>query len=73
MSKVRIKTLEKFLTLCDIAKERNRMLHVDEIIQEINCSRRHAYNYLQALKVLFPPESFNTTLPREDVQLCLRR
>ena len=70
--KIRVKTLQKFLMLCDIAEERNRMLYVDEVIQEIHCCRSHAYNYLKALKILFPPEAFNQTLPIGDIQLCLR-
>jgi len=34
--RIRIKTLVKFLRLCSLAKERSRLLTIDEIIQELH-------------------------------------
>jgi hypothetical protein len=69
--RIRIKTLVKFLKLCDLTKERNRLLEICEVIQEIHCCESHAYNYQRALKKLFPPETFDLTLPQEGIQQCL--
>jgi len=69
--KIRIKTLVKFLKLSTLAKERNRLLTIDEIIQEIHCCRSHAYNYRRALEKLLPPESFDPNRPRSLAQTCL--
>lgn len=68
---IRIKTLNKFLKLHSLAIERNRMLTIDEIIQEIHCCRSHAYNYRRALEKLLPPESFDPNRPRRPAQTCL--
>jgi len=68
---IRIKTLVKFLGLCELAKQRNRLLTLSEIIQEIHCSRGHAYNYRRALRKSFPPETFDPDRPRELAQECL--
>ena len=69
--KIRINTLVKFLRLCTLTKNRNRLLTVDEVIQEIHCCRSNAYNYRRALRVLFPPETFDPDRPREMAQECL--
>ena len=48
--KIRIKTLVKFLSLVNLSRDRNRLLTVEEIMEEIHCCKGHAYNYLRALK-----------------------
>lgn len=71
--KIRIKTLVKFLRLHVLAQERNRMLTVDEVIQEIHCCRSNAYNYHRALEQLFPPAPFDPNRPVvREAQACLR-
>ena len=71
--KIRIKTLVKFLKLYVLAQEKNRMLTVDEIIQEIKCCRSNAYNYHRALEQLFPPAPFDPDRPVVwEAQACLR-
>ena len=50
--KIRIKTLNKFLDLFNLARDKNRILTVEEIMEEIDCCRSHAYNYLKALDKL---------------------
>jgi hypothetical protein len=69
--RIRIKTLVKFLRLCSLAKERNRLLTIDEIIQELHCCRSHAYNYHRALEQLFPPTLFDPNRERSLTQECL--
>jgi hypothetical protein len=69
--KIRIKTLVKFLGLCDLTIERNRILGVDEVIQEIHCCRSNAYNYYRALKVLFPEGPLDLDRLVEGAQECL--
>lgn len=73
IEKTKIETLNKFLRLHAIAKERNRMLAIDEIVQAIHCCRGHAYNYHRALCQILPPAPFDPDRPvvRED-QVCLR-
>jgi hypothetical protein len=51
---VRIKTLNKFLRLCALSVDRNRILTIDEIVQEIHCCRSNAYNYRTALRQMYP-------------------
>lgn len=68
---IRIKTLVKFLRLCDWAIQRNRILTVDEVIQGIHCCRSNAYNYYRALKMLFPEGRFDPERPVEGAQGCL--
>jgi hypothetical protein len=71
--KIRIKTLVKLLCLYSLAIDRNRLLTIDEIIQEIQCCRSNAYNYRKALEILFPPTPFDPNrLVVRDAQLCLR-
>ena len=71
--KVRIKTLVKFISLCALANERNRMLTIDEIIQEIHCCRSHAYNYYRALEEFLPEGEFDPNRPVvREAQACLR-
>jgi hypothetical protein len=53
MTELRIKTLIKFLALCDIVEEKDRLLCIEEIVRTIHCSRGHAYNYLEALRQRF--------------------
>ena len=50
--KIRIKTLVKFLSLVNLSRDRNRLLTVEEIVEEIHCCKGHAYNYLRALDKL---------------------
>lgn len=71
VGKIRIKTLVKLLRLYCLAIDRNRLLTVDEILQEIHCCRGHAYNYYRALKKLFPPTSFDPNRERSLAQECL--
>ena len=68
---VRIKSVAKFLRLYALSRERNRMLVIDEIIQEIHCCRSHAYNYRTALKQILPPDTFEPNRPRAPIQECL--
>jgi hypothetical protein len=51
---IRIKTLNKFLSLCALCMDGNRILTIDEIMQEIHCCRGHAYNYRRALAQMYP-------------------
>jgi hypothetical protein len=51
---IRIKTLVKFITLCELATDGNRILTADEIMGTIHCCRSHAYNYRRALRQLYP-------------------
>jgi len=53
---IRIKTLIKFLNLCTLTMQECRALTLTEITDEIHCSKGHAYNYLRALKYLYPKE-----------------
>jgi len=69
--KIRIKTLNKFLRLYSLAREKNEPLTVEEIMEAIGCCRSHAYNYRRALEQLLPPESFNPNKTRSMVQQCL--
>jgi len=69
--KIRVKSLLKFLALFNLARDRNRLLTVEEIIEEIHCCRGHAYNYYRALKKLFPPTSFDPNRERSLAQECL--
>jgi hypothetical protein len=69
--KIRIKTLIKFLTLCGSTMERRRLLTLDEIVEEIHCSKGHAYNYQRALGILFPPRLFGPNRERRQTQGCL--
>ena len=50
--KIRVKTLLKFLAVFNSARDRNRILTVEEIMEEIHCCKSHAYNYLKALDKL---------------------
>ena len=61
--RIRIKTVAKFLGLCALSLERNRLLTVNEIIQETHHCRSHAYNYYNALRRLFPPGPFDPNIP----------
>ena len=47
--KIRIKTLNKFLNLFNLARDKNRILTVEEVMEAIGCCKSHAYNYLRAL------------------------
>jgi len=51
--KIRVKTLVKFLSLFNLARDKGEALTVQEIMEEIHCCKGHAYNYLRALKKLF--------------------
>jgi hypothetical protein len=51
---IRLRTIAKFVSLCHSSIEKNRLLTVDEIIQETHHCRSHAYNYYNALRCLFP-------------------
>lgn len=51
--KIRVKTLNKFLALCNLVRDKQRPLTVEEVVEEIHCCRGHAYNYLRALDKLF--------------------
>jgi hypothetical protein len=50
--KIWIATLNKFLELCSLAIEEDRILSVIEIALNIECSKSNAYNYSRALKKL---------------------
>jgi len=50
--RIRIKTLKKFLALYNLARDKGRSLTAQEIVEEINCCKSHAYNYLRALDKL---------------------
>lgn len=50
--KIRVKSLLKFLALFNLARDRNRLLTVEEIVEEIHCCKGHAYNYLRVLRKL---------------------
>ena len=69
--KIRINTLIKFVNLYFSSLERDRPLTLDEIAQEIGCSRGHAYNYRRALAILIPPGYFDAERRRGPVQQCL--
>jgi hypothetical protein len=69
--KIRIKTLVKLLWLYTVAIDGNRLLTIDEIIQELHCCRSNAYNYHKALEILFPPTSFDPNRERSLAQECL--
>ena len=50
--KIRVKTLLKFLAVFNSSRDKNRILTVEEIMEEIHCCKSNAYNYLRALKKL---------------------
>ncbi len=52
--KIRVKTLEKLLTLSQLARFQQRIPTIDQIVESLKCSRNHGYNYQRALKKLFP-------------------
>jgi hypothetical protein len=68
--KIRIKTLVKFLSLVNLTRDRNRLLTVEEIVEEIHCCKGHAYNYRRALEIVFPPRYFDPNR-RSLTQQCL--
>jgi MarR-like DNA-binding transcriptional regulator SgrR of sgrS sRNA len=51
--RIRLKTVNKFLTLFNECRDKKRLLTVQEIAATISCSKGHSYNYLRALKKLF--------------------
>ena len=51
--KIRIKTLNKFLALFNLARDKGRILTVQEVMEANQCCKGNAYNYLRALKKLF--------------------
>jgi MarR-like DNA-binding transcriptional regulator SgrR of sgrS sRNA len=50
--KIKLKTVNKFLTLFNECRDKKRLLTVQEIATTINCSKGHSYNYLRALEKL---------------------
>jgi hypothetical protein len=50
--KIRVKSLLKFLSLFNLARDKGEALTVEEVMEEIYCCKGHAYNYLRALKKL---------------------
>jgi hypothetical protein len=70
--KIRVKSLLKFLALFNLARDRNRLLTVEEIVEEIQCCKGHAYNYLRALKRLFPEGPLDPDRLVAGAQECLR-
>lgn len=52
--KIRVNSLNKFLVLCGLVLEELRYPTAREVVFLIGCSQGHAYNYLRALKSLFP-------------------
>lgn len=52
VGKIRIKTLNKFLTLFNLARDKGRMLTIKEVMEINQCCKSNAYNYLRALKKL---------------------
>ena len=69
--KIRIKTLNKFLKLHSLAREKGESLTVEEIMETIGCCRSHAYNYRRALEQMLPPTSFDPNRERSLAQECL--
>ena len=51
---IRVKTLNKILALCYLTGEKGEPLILQEIVNEIHCSKGHAYNYLRTLEKLRP-------------------
>jgi hypothetical protein len=51
--KIRVKSLNKFLALYNLRRDKGSALTVEEVMNEIHCCRGHAYNYLRALDKLF--------------------
>ncbi len=53
--KIRIKTLEKFVTLFNMSRDQGRLLSVEEIMATLGYCKGHSYNYQRALKkTLYP-------------------
>jgi hypothetical protein len=63
--KIRIRTLIKLLYLCEFTLRHNRLPTINEVMQEINCSKSHAYNYLRAAKILYPEQALERLRQRE--------
>jgi hypothetical protein len=57
IGKIRIKTLRKFLRLCNLTFQEYRLPTVWEIMERLSCCRSNAYNYLRALRYLFSEEA----------------
>lgn len=57
IGKIRIKTLVKFLDLCNLTLQEYRLPTVYEIMQYNSCCKSNAYNYLRALRYLFTEEA----------------
>jgi hypothetical protein len=53
---VRIQSVVKFVNLCIFTIEEARLPTVEEIMEKNQCCRSNAYNYLRALKHLYPEE-----------------
>jgi len=53
---IRINVLVKFLNLYITTIRECRLPTIEEIMQSNHCCRSNAYNYLNALKYLFPQE-----------------
>lgn len=65
IGKIRIKTLVKFLNLCYLILEQVRLPTIQEIVNENNCCKGHAYNYLRALKYLYPEDFLDLIRDRQ--------
>jgi hypothetical protein len=49
---IRTKTLVKLLKLYNLTRDRNRRLTYREVMQEIDCCKSNAYNYLYTIDKL---------------------
>jgi hypothetical protein len=54
--KIGIKTLIKFVNLCNLTMNEARVPTLEEVMENNNCSKGHAYHYIRALKYLYPDE-----------------
>ena len=68
---IRIKTLIKALAVYHGSLDRNRILSVHEIVQELQCSKSNAYNYQRFLRMLLPKGPLDENRPVGDEQRCL--
>jgi len=68
IGQIRIKTLVKFLNLCILTTGEVRLPTLQEIMERNNCCKANAYNYLRALKYLYPEEVLERIRQRRQVE-----
>jgi len=70
---VRIRSVVKFVNLCVFTNNEGRLPTIREIMDRNECCKSNAYNYLRALKHLYPEELLESIRRRKGfVQLSLQ-